>query len=453
MFLVDLIIFASLSKFITSIGNKVPYQLKFFENLSQTNAISISLLLLFFGLIVKLLNLYLNGQITFRVRANIYNFFVNDLLSRGRQYVSRIDKDETFWNLTNLTEFLSHNMIMAILNLLTAMSYLILVLFYIFTNLHGSSVFLYSAFAIVIFLLAKILQKTDTLKSLVVSTLQNEASFSNKAIKGAKEIIHYNIVDSILAQGQSVALKLSDIKFKSFWMSVIFRPITECIGLSLVIFLVFISSDAIEAELINLMFLVKAVPSFQSIVAFMVSYKLCKEPISKVYSAAILHKEFQSAQSVPVTSQIEIKNLIVSRGSLRFRYHPHTFKIGNHYALVSASGSGKTTLLEILTGYEKNYVGNIIVDGKEIGGNFIAANYVFQDPLLLNGSILDNIVFSNKSNTEGRVSNRVEEIIEFLDLPFKSTFNIEDYGENLSGGQKARISLARALFKSGSVIF
>ena len=195
---------------------------KIFENLSQTNAISISLLLLFFGLIVKLLNLYLNGQITFRVRANIYNFFVNDLLSRGRQYVSRIDKDETFGNLTNLTEFLSHNMIMAILNLLTAMSYLILVLFYIFTNLHGSSVFLYSAFAIVIFLLAKILtKKTDTLKSLVVSTLQNEASFSNKAIKGAKEIIHYNIVDSILAQGQSVALKLSDIKFKSFWLSVI----------------------------------------------------------------------------------------------------------------------------------------------------------------------------------------------------------------------------------------
>ena len=164
-------------------------------------------------------------------------------------------------------------------------------------------------------MLAKILtKKTDTLKSLVVSTLQNEASFSNKAIKGAKEIIHYNIVDSILAQGQSVALKLSDIKFKSFWLSVIFRPITEFLGLSLVIFLVFISSDAIEAELINLMFLVKAVPSFQSIVAFMVSYKLCKEPISKVYSAAILHKEFQSAQSVPVTSQIEIKSLIVSRG-------------------------------------------------------------------------------------------------------------------------------------------
>ena len=180
---------------------------------------------------------------------------------------------------------------MAILNLLTAMSYLILVLFYIYTNLHGSSVFLYSAFAIVIFLLAKILtKKTDTLKSLVVSTLQNEASFSNKAIKGAKEIIHYNIVDSILAQGQSVALKLSDIKFKSFWLSVIFRPITEFLGLSLVIFLVFISSDAIEAELINLMFLVKAVPSFQSSVAFMVSYKLCKEPISKVYSAAILHR-------------------------------------------------------------------------------------------------------------------------------------------------------------------
>ena len=47
----------------------------------------------------------------------------------------------------------------------------------------------------------------------------------------------------------------------------------------------------------------------------------------------------------------------------------------------------------------------------------------------------------------------MKEIIEFLDLPFKSTFNIEDYGENLSGGQKARISLARALFKSGSVIF
>ena len=45
--------------------------------------------------------------------------------------------------------------------------------------------------------------------------IANEASFSNKAIKGAKEIIHYNIVDSILAQGQSVALKLSDIKFKS----------------------------------------------------------------------------------------------------------------------------------------------------------------------------------------------------------------------------------------------
>ena len=201
------------------------------------------------------------------------------------------------------------------------------------------------------------------------------------------------------------------------------------------------------------MFLVKAVPSFQSIVAFMVAYKLCKEPISKVYSAATFPKEFQSAQSMPVSSQIEIKNLIVSRGNLKFRYHPHTFKIGNNYALITASGSGKTTLMEILTGYEKNYVGNILVDGKEVGENFIAANYVFQDPFILNGSILENIVFSNKTNTDGSASKRVEELIQFLNLPFKATFNIEDYGENLSGGQKARISLARALFKSGRVIF
>ena len=92
--------------------------------------------------------------------------------------------------------------------------------------------------------------------------------------------------------------------------------------------------------------------------------------------------------------------------------------------------------MDILTGYEKNYVGNILVDGKEVGENFIAANYVFQDPFILNGSILENIVFSNKINTDGSASKRVEELIQFLNLPFKATFNIEDYGENLSGGKK-----------------
>lgn len=137
-----------------------------------------------------------------------------------------------------------------------------------------------------------------------------------------------------------------------------------------------------------------------------------------------------------------------------------TAKQGEVTALIGASGSGKTTLTKLAARFWDIQQGKILLGGEDISQidpETLLKNYaiVFQDVVLFNTSIKDNIRIGKKGATDEEVT-RVAKIArcdEFIDrMPDGIDTVIGENGERLSGGERQRISIARALLKDAPII-
>ncbi|NMW85073.1 ABC transporter ATP-binding protein [Peptoniphilus sp. AGMB00490] len=133
---------------------------------------------------------------------------------------------------------------------------------------------------------------------------------------------------------------------------------------------------------------------------------------------------------------------------------------GKTTALVGPSGCGKTTLLRLVSRLYDYDSGKIIIDGKEIQkirteDLFKHISIVFQEVLLFNGSVMDNIRIGNLSASDEEVieAARLANCDEFVEkLPQGYDTLIGENGSNLSGGERQRISIARAFLKDAEII-
>lgn len=127
-------------------------------------------------------------------------------------------------------------------------------------------------------------------------------------------------------------------------------------------------------------------------------------------------------------------------------------KPGAKIAIIGPTAAGKTQLLYLLTGLIKPTSGEILFDNRNIvdydSESFHSqVGFVFQDSIIFNMSIRENIAFSD-TVTDESLQKAIEtaELKDFIDaLPEKLSTVVSERGSSLSGGQKQRIMLARAL--------
>lgn len=134
---------------------------------------------------------------------------------------------------------------------------------------------------------------------------------------------------------------------------------------------------------------------------------------------------------------------------------------GSMVGLIGPSGAGKSTLVSLLTGLYTPSSGKILVDGQEMDaglrtGWMRGIGYVPQNPFLLNGSLAENIAFSQWGEEIDR--DRVRECCRMAAMDFLDDLEngidtiIGERGVRLSGGQLQRVSIARALYNHPQVI-
>jgi ATP-binding cassette subfamily B protein len=154
-----------------------------------------------------------------------------------------------------------------------------------------------------------------------------------------------------------------------------------------------------------------------------------------------------------LTGDIDIKNVSVFYdGKPALKNITLSIKAGSQVAIIGPTAAGKTQLLYLLTGLIKSDSGNIEFDGHEISRfdkNFFHTQigFVFQDSIMFNMSLRENISFSEIVSPES-LEKAIEtaELKEFIEtLPGKLETIVSERGTSLSGGQKQRIMLARAL--------
>lgn len=127
-------------------------------------------------------------------------------------------------------------------------------------------------------------------------------------------------------------------------------------------------------------------------------------------------------------------------------------KAGSKIAILGPTAAGKTQLLYLLTGLIKPTSGIVLFDGKTIEEYnsevfHSQVGFVFQDSIIFNMSIRENIAFSDTVTDESlQKAIDTAELHEFVDsLPERLSTVVSERGSSLSGGQKQRIMLARAL--------
>jgi len=132
---------------------------------------------------------------------------------------------------------------------------------------------------------------------------------------------------------------------------------------------------------------------------------------------------------------------------------------GSKIAIIGPTAAGKTQLLYLLTNLIKPTSGYVYYDGRSIDSydseSFHSqVGFVFQDSIIFNMSIRENIAFSD-TVTDESLEKAIEtaELRDFIDgLPDKLNTVVSERGSSLSGGQKQRIMLARALAVNPKVL-
>ena len=273
--------------------------------------------------------------------------------------------------------------------------------------------------------------------------------------------------------------KLEKVKEASKKISVIFvkvSPIMETLTGIMIALLIFYSGKLIIEDEIDI----------NNFFSFLAAMMLAYQPVR---SLATLNMGVQAGLSaarriLPVIDEkIEIKNnenckdLIIKNGEINFdnvyfRYDLNNenlnvldkininFSGGKMTALVGLSGSGKSTILNLIPRFYNVTAGDIKIDDQSINNLSINSlrkeiSLVSQDTTLFDDTIRNNIAYANLNATDEEITEAAKKSFasEFIEKsPHGYNTLIGENGLRLSGGEKQRISIARAMLKKSSII-
>ena len=168
---------------------------------------------------------------------------------------------------------------------------------------------------------------------------------------------------------------------------------------------------------------------------------------------------YQDAEDLSGEDIVEIDT--ISARSLKFTYDDKEIfnhldfhiKKGDKVAICGPNGSGKTTLIKMICRLLKNYGGSLQINQQEIKSISISSwykqiAYAEQNPYLFSGTVLENVRLGNKNISEEMLKCIMEEV----GIMHLSTREVSMDQNNLSGGEKQKISIARALAKNTPII-
>ncbi len=134
-------------------------------------------------------------------------------------------------------------------------------------------------------------------------------------------------------------------------------------------------------------------------------------------------------------------------------------KKGERIGIIGGTGSGKTTVINLMAGFYEAGEGEILLDGRNIntyGNRFLRKIFgiVPQKSVLFEGTIRDNLKLGNDEATDDELKAAVKQAVceEVVNSKGGLDAYVDEAGDNFSGGQKQRLSIARTLVMKPSVL-
>ncbi len=298
------------------------------------------------------------------------------------------------------------------------------------------------------------------------------------ATKGIREVLIYRQQESFLQALINATLR--GRKPRTFNHIAPTAPtwLLEAVGFIAVVaaicFLVFYENASIERVSAALGLLVltawRVLPYCNRIIGLKISVRTLRPTAFAVVELLEQLRELPAEHLLEADPNFEFKNHILLN-NISFKYPKATddclkninmrIEKGEKIGLIGTSGGGKSTLAGLISGLLPPTAGNIHVDGVELTPERAIAlaakiGYVPQTPFLFDGTLAENIAFSEwgKPWDAARVRDAcVKASIDFVnEKPRSLVRKIGENGAGLSGGQSQRVSIARALYTNPSII-
>ena len=307
------------------------------------------------------------------------------------------------------------------------------------------------------------MEKAGTLNSYLIELFKN-----HRIIKiFQKEEYENQRANTHLDEMKEMAKKIMSIFIRA-------TPIMETMTGIMIALLIFISSKLIFAGEMDI----------NNFFSFLAAMMLAYQPVRSLATLNISIGQGISASKriLPIiddknyiSEDSEAKDLKLAKGDIKFvninfKYVNKEEEIlksvnldingGKMTSLVGHSGAGKTTILNLIPRFYDPISGDITIDNQSIYKSTINSlrkniSLVSQDTTLFDDTVRNNIIYANSNATEDEVRSaaKLSFAEEFINkLPNKYETMIGENGLRLSGGEKQRLSIARAMIKKSPII-
>ena len=322
-------------------------------------------------------------------------------------------------------------------------------------------------------LTAMIVRKTETMQSSVERHYSDLAERASDALGNIALVQSFSRLEAEVSELRLVVERLlsAQMPVLSWWAlaNVLTRTATTMTVLSIIIVgtLLTMNGQATVGEMVTFMnFAGLIIARLEHSVSFL------KTVVSEAPS---LREFFQVWDTVPsirdepnaidpgrLRGEVEFRHVSFSYDGKRLAVEDLNFKAmpGETVALVGATGAGKSTAIALLHRAFDPQAGHIEIDGTDIRKFKLSAlrrniGVVFQETLLFNRSIAENLQVGKPDATEAEMRSAVEraQALEFIERKFQGfEDNVGERGRSLSGGERQRLSIARALLKDPPIL-
>ncbi|MBR2385401.1 MAG: ABC transporter ATP-binding protein [Clostridia bacterium] len=251
-------------------------------------------------------------------------------------------------------------------------------------------------------------------------------------------------------------------------ISAVLNPLTFCVVNLAIVALLYFGGIKVNAGILTQGAIIALYDYLSQILVELIKFANLVVSISKAIASGkrisqTLEIDVQQQQvdgQTDKTSFIEFKNVSFSYGGSDVLTNINlSIQKGQTIGVIGGTGSGKTTLVNLIAGLYGAREGAIYIDGKDVKGlksqeksRLVAI--ALQKPALFKGSIKSNLLMGNSTASEEEMLSalRIAQAEDVLSVKGGLNAEVEQGGRNFSGGQRQRLSLARAVVSKPEIL-
>ena len=413
-------------------------------------------------------------QVSQELKADVQKDMMKSLISTDTKFIDKIHTGKFISNLTLDVTLLVNLISTALLNLFKdtlSLIGLLSVMFFQNWKLSLIAIIMIPLATVVARVLGKRITKATN------QTMETSGLFTKRLIEIFK---NHRIIKSFQTENyenERATYDIKNLKEKAIKMTEIFQrntPVMETLTGIMIGILIFYAGILIQNDELEV----------NNFFSFLAAMMLAYQPVRSLAGLNIAINQGISAgkrvlpiidRESEIKDNLKLPQLIVNKGNIEFKDVNFAYEDdersalssinlkmdgGKMTALIGLSGAGKSTILNLLSRFYDRNSGDILIDDQSIYKTTLYSlrnniSLVSQDTTLFDDTIRNNIKYANLNASDDEILSSAKDSFahEFIEkLPEKYETIIGENGIRLSGGEKQRLSIARAMLKKSPIV-